>query len=133
MLVTLFGPPGAGKSTLGDRLECLHGFFHIALGRLLKEEAFQKEIGIDGAVVMEAVQTGRTISHAPLFDWLDTAIPESKRPVGVEGYPREHRALPRFNLLAAKVQQTRKLVAAHIALSANESRIRLMKRSRVDD
>lgn len=46
MIVSLFGPPGAGKSSAGDWLSAKHGFLHLPLGRILKDEAPLKTIGV---------------------------------------------------------------------------------------
>ncbi|WP_370986705.1 nucleoside monophosphate kinase [Bradyrhizobium sp. DN5] len=133
MLVTLFGPPGSGKSTLGDHLEGSHGFTHIAIGRLLKNEAFRNQIGVSETRVMTAIQTGRTISFDPLFDWLDQTVLDLNKPIVIDGYPRESRALPRFNILANKLKGKRAVLAIHLPLTFTDSRNRLARRGRSDD
>jgi adenylate kinase family enzyme len=103
MLVTLFGKPGAGKTTLGDFLAQHDGFQHLALSRLLQSPKFLAEVGIDSRDMHKAIAAGVTISTSGLFDWLDNTITTATRPIVVDGYPREPIALERFNLLAAKL------------------------------
>lgn len=84
-LVTLFGRPGSGKTTLGDTLASDHGFEHLPLGRILKMREILAEIGIDPAAMERAVAAGRTIDADLLYPWLDRRIISSPSPVVVDG------------------------------------------------
>lgn len=133
MLVTLFGPPGVGKSTIGDWLEAKHGFRHLALGRILKDPDRVAEIGISPEQVAQAIRTGTTITSTRLFDWIDGVVLNEPRPIVVDGYPREPHALPRFNALVDQVPSTKTVVGLHLSCTALTSMDRMRSRGREDD
>jgi adenylate kinase family enzyme len=133
MLITLFGKPGSGKTTLGDFLELKHGFIHLALSRLLRDEKFLTEVSISRTEMAQAFSAGATISAPSLFDWLDRAILRSHSDVVVDGYPREPAALIRFNALARQLVGEREVVALKILCSRGEAMKRIAARAREDD
>lgn len=133
MLVSLFGRPGAGKSTLGDFLASEFGFLHLPLGRLLQLPGVLEEIGVDRKKLIDAVQTGRTICDERLFDWIDKKILKSNKPVVVDGYPRTNNALVRFNELASAMSSERTIIALRIEASTQISAERVKARNRSDD
>lgn len=132
MLVSLFGRPGSGKTSVGDWLATTYDFYHLPLGRLLKDPANVDAMGIRPALVAEAIASGRTIDDDRLFDWLDREIENSARPVVVDGYPRVPAGVAFFNRLAERLPATR-IVALHLCCSPDTSLIRTMHRARDDD
>ena len=78
-LVSLFGRPGAGTTSIGDALDERHGFSHLALGRMLRDPNILAEIGIDPLAWGRAVASGHTIDDDRLYSWLDRRI-ESANP-----------------------------------------------------
>lgn len=132
-LVTLFGRPGSGKTTLGDALAADHGFQHLPLGRMLKKAEILAEIGIDPAAMERAVVTGRTIDADLLYPWLDRQIISSRSPVVVDGYPRVASAVPHFNALAMRLAEDGAVVALHLDCPVHISEERVIARGRDDD
>lgn len=132
LLVTLFGRPGAGKTTLGDRLEEA-GFLHLALGRMLKDPQTLCEMGIDPMDMARAVAAGRTIHHQGMYDWIDARIASSTTPVVVDGYPRVPAAVPHFARLVESLPSETAVVALILACPELEARRRVVERGRPDD
>lgn len=133
MIVSLFGPPGAGKSSVGDWLATQHGLLHLALGRVLKDEAQLEAIGVSREDARHAVQAGRTINSEPLLDWLDRVICAEARPIVVDGYPRVPNALARFNRLVEELAPSRVAIALHLRCTVATSFARMRARGRSDD
>jgi adenylate kinase len=133
MLVTLFGPPGSGKSAVGDFLHREQAFLHLPIGRLLKTRSFIDEIGINADEMNNIIATGKTVSSRPLFDWLDSTILKGQNGVVVDGYPREPSALPRFCALVEHIHPRRVIIALHLECSLEFSTQRVLTRGRSDD
>lgn len=132
MLVSLFGRPGAGKTTIGDALASRHGFVHLPMGKLLKDANVVREIGIDAEAVARAIATGRTINDPALYPWLDAQI-RANAQVVVDGYPRGTTSLAPFCELAANLPPDRRIVALHLDCPPAETQVRLNLRARSDD
>lgn len=133
MLVTLFGPPGVGKSTVGDYLHSNFEFTHIAIGRLLKSPEFVQSLDLSWNKVSLALRTGATISSPQLFDWLDSQILQGSDRIVIDGYPREPNAVKRFNSFIDQLALTSEAVALHLRCSLTVSSNRLVARGRSDD
>lgn len=133
-LVTLFGRPGSGKSTVGDGLANHFGFVHIALGRELQKADVLADIGISADSMAQAVATGRTIDDPRLYPWLDARIQASAAPVVVDGYPRIASALPFFNALAVRLAgEGGQTVALHLEAARETADTRVVLRDRAND
>ncbi|GJD51122.1 Adenylate kinase [Methylobacterium crusticola] len=133
MLITLFGPPGVGKTTVGDWLASEYGFRHYALGRLLRDPVAAARIGLDLDTIDAAIRSGRTIRSPALWRWLNTVLPSSSVPVVVDGYPREPGALGPFNELVRALPAGNRVVALHLTCSPQISAQRMIARGRSDD
>lgn len=132
-MLTLFGPPGVGKSTLGDLLEREAGFVHLALGRMLRNGTLVSAAGLEPKMVRRSLATGQTITGPALFSWLDREIEASRNPVVVDGYPREPAAIEPFNALVRRLYPRRPTLAVELVCEEGELRRRLGLRGRVDD
>jgi adenylate kinase family enzyme len=132
-LITLFGPPGSGKTTVGDWLEACYGFLHLPVGRVLKDSSKVAEIGLDPGDVERTVRSGRTINDPRLLRWLDDAIVSSPRPVVVDGYPRVAAAVEPFNQLINGTLAATEVIALHLECSAATAAARIVQRARDDD
>ncbi|RWC53040.1 nucleoside monophosphate kinase [Mesorhizobium sp.] len=133
MLVSLFGRPGAGKSFVGDWLEQTHGFDHLALGRLLKQPAILREIGIDPYEMAKAIESGRTITNVRLYSWLYDGIMTSRAPVVVDGYPRAANSIEPFKRLVEALPVTRRVIALNLLAPPDVTAVRIGARGRDDD
>lgn len=133
MLITLFGPPGVGKTTVGDWLASEYGFRHYALGRLLRDPVAAARIGLDPDTIDAAIRSGRTIRSPALWRWLNTVLPMSGVSAVVDGYPREPGALGPFNELVRGLPADDRVVALHLVCSPQTSAERMMARGRSDD
>ncbi len=133
MLVTLFGPPGVGKTTVGDWLASEYGFSHYALGRLLRDPLAVARIGLDPDAIDAAIHSGKTIQSPALWRWLNSELPSSRAPVVVDGYPREPCALGPFSELVRTVPANNRVVALHLTCSPQTSAGRMIARGRSDD
>jgi adenylate kinase family enzyme len=131
-LVTLFGRPGAGKSTLGDELAARYGFTHFALGAMLKNPDTLREIGIDPRDMAQAVASGRTVTSPTLYPWLDKAIHGNDRVI-VDGYPRANISLAPFDALVRSLPANREIFAFVMNCPTEVSHPRLRMRGRADD
>ena len=133
MLVTLFGKPGAGKTTLGDFLAQHDGFQHLALSRLLESRHFLAKVEMILVTCTRPLRQERP-STSGLFDWLDNTITTATRPIVVDGYPREPIALERFNLLAAKLSvMGRPVTALRLICSRVLAMERILARGRPNE
>ena len=131
-LISLFGRPGSGKSTIGDMLAEQHGFVHLPLGKLLKDPAIVHEIGIDPDAMARAIATGRTIRDPALFPWLDCQI-RSQPLVVVDGYPRGAGSLGHYVDLLSSLPPNRPVIALYLVCEPVHTRPRLARRARADD
>lgn len=131
-LISLFGRPGSGKTTIGDFLAEQHGYVHLPLGRLLKDPAIIDEIGIDPDAMARAIASGRTIRDPALFPWLDRQIRSQQRVV-VDGYPRGADSLSPFLDLLSLLPPSRPVIALFLACEPVHTRPRLARRARADD
>jgi adenylate kinase family enzyme len=133
MLITLFGKPESGKTTLGDLMESQEGFLHLALSRLLKRNSFLSLVNIFPEDVEHAMNTAQTITSPFLFDWLDDTIANASRSVVIDGYPREPIALERFNSLARRLSARRQVIGVRLICPRQVAIQRLLARKRPDD
>lgn len=131
-LITLFGRPGAGKSTVGDRLAAQHGFVHLALGAMLKDPQILEEIGIDPLEMEQAIASGRTVKSTKLYPWVDARI-RSCAAVVVDGYPRATVSAAPFTELVESLPPDRDVFALLITCPTEITHARLNQRGRADD
>jgi len=131
-LVSLFGRPGSGKTTIGAALADRHGFLHLPLGVLLKDPEIVKQIGIDADAMAEAIKSGRTVNDPALYPWLDNQV-RSHRKVVVDGYPRGVTSLDPYAQLIETLPSTRSVLALHLDCTALVANARLKLRARSDD
>jgi adenylate kinase family enzyme len=131
-LVTLFGRPGAGKSTMGDELAARYGFTHLALGAMLKNPEVIREIGIDPLEMEQAIASGRTVRSPKLYPWLDERIRNSEAVV-IDGYPRAANSAVPFAALVQSLPPIREVFAFVMNCSTDVTRARLKIRGRADD
>jgi adenylate kinase family enzyme len=131
-LITLFGRPGAGKTTLGNELAARLGFTHMALGAMLRDNYVLREIGIEPEEMERARTTGRTVTNPRLYPWLDARIRETAKVV-VDGYPRAQNSLTGFNRLVHSLPTSRPVYAMILNCPLEVSHLRLQARGRDDD
>ncbi|PSJ36626.1 nucleoside monophosphate kinase [Allosphingosinicella deserti] len=131
-LITLFGRPGAGKSTVGDLLAERHGFVHLALGKMLKDPAVLGEIGIDPDEMRAAIASGRTVTSERLYPWLNERL-RAMPDIVVDGYPRGSNSAGPFAALVDSLPGRRAVVALHLDSPTDVTHPRLAKRGRADD
>lgn len=131
-LVTLFGRPGAGKSSVGDELAARHGFTHLALGAMLKSPDILREIGIDPLEMEQAIASGRTVTSPKLYPWLDEIIRRNDAVV-VDGYPRAAISAAPFAALVQSLPPTRSVFALVMNCPTEVTHPRLRTRGRADD
>lgn len=109
-----------------------HRFVHLPLGRMLKNPAIVKEIGIDSDAMANAIATGRTIRDPALFPWLDDQI-RSLPLVVVDGYPRGAGSLEPYTDLLSSLPSDREVIALYLVCEPAHTRPRLARRARADD
>lgn len=131
-LITLFGRPGSGKTTVGDALQ-EQGYRHLAMGRLLRDPTILADIGIDREEMKAAIASGRTIRNANLYPWLDKQIAKFPGSVIVDGYPRVASAVDSFNYLASTLLPKTTVIALHLRCPAEQAGQRVSRRGRDDD
>jgi len=88
MHIVLFGPPGAGKGTQGDRLASSLGIVHIATGDMLRKAvADQTELGLQAKACMDA---GKFVPDALVIGLIEATItrPEAANGFLLDGFPR---------------------------------------------
>ena len=132
-LVSLFGPPGAGKTTVGDWLSSEQGYTHLPIGRLLRTATSVSEIGLDLGDIEHAIKSGRSINDGRLVSWLDQKIEASEVPVVVDGYPRVKSAVDPFNRLVERISTEFRVVILHLNCLPETSAERIRLRRRSDD
>jgi UMP-CMP kinase len=131
-LVTLFGRPGAGKSTVGEKLAACYGFTHLALGAMLRSIDTVREIGLDPLEVEQAISSGRTIKSPKLYPWLDERI-RGNDAIVVDGYPRAAISAAPFAALVESLPPTRDVIALVMNCPTEVTHPRLRRRGRPDD
>lgn len=131
-LVSLFGRPGAGKSTLGRGLFEQHGFLYLPLGDMLKNPRVLAEIGISPEEMRAAIESGRTVTSERLYPWLDERIRDAPTVV-VDGYPRATNSLTPYAALVRSLPPAREVFALHLHCPTLVTHPRLAERGRSDD
>lgn len=131
-LVSLFGRPGSGKSTVGRSLAERHGFLHLPLGDMLKDPATLSNIGIDPDVMRAAIESGRTVTSEKLYPWLDQRI-RAATAVIVDGYPRAANSLASYVALVDSLPIERRGYALYLESPTAITHPRLAARGRSDD
>ncbi|MER9618654.1 nucleoside monophosphate kinase [Mesorhizobium sp. M0207] len=131
-MITVFGRPGAGKTTLGNELAIRLGFTHMALGAMLRDADVLKQIGIEPEEMERARASGRTVTNRGLYPWLDAQIRGTDRIV-VDGYPRARNSMTSFDRLVRSLPASRTVSAIVLHCSVDVSHPRLQSRGRADD
>lgn len=131
-VVSFFGRPGAGKSTIGRYLAERHGFLHLPLGDMLKDPATLAAIGIDPDEMRAAIESGRTVTSEDLYPWLDRRIHEAPSVV-VDGYPRATNSLAPYHALVGSLPAGRRAFALYLDCPTAVTHPRLAARGRSDD
>jgi adenylate kinase family enzyme len=91
-----------------------------------------REIGVTREEMTRAIASGRTITNARLYPWLDCRIADASGPVVVDGYPRVGNAVAPFNRLVDSLATT-KVYAIHLVCPEEVAGVRVRMRSRPDD
>lgn len=84
----LFGPPGSGKGTQGEKLMNHYGLIHVSTGNLLREEiAKQTALGLEAKQFMEK---GKLVPDAVVIGMIDSMIDNNPEAKGFlfDGFPR---------------------------------------------
>ncbi|WP_442921049.1 ATP-binding protein [Mesorhizobium sp. Cs1321R2N1] len=131
-LITIFGRPGAGKTTLGNEVAVRLGFTHMALGAMLRDVDVLKQIGIEPEEMERARASGRTVTNRRLYPWLDAQIRGTDRVV-IDGYPRARNSISSFDRLVRSLPTSRIVSAIVLDCSVDVSHPRLHSRGRADD
>ncbi len=101
MIVLLFGPPGSGKGTQGERLSALQGWQHIAAGDLLRAEV---QSGSDlGRRVSGYMDSGELVPDDLIVELVMPHIVAAQQAGGViiDGFPRTMRQALASRVIAA--------------------------------
>jgi adenylate kinase len=88
MRLVLFGPPGAGKGTYGERISRKYGIPHIATGDLIREEMRR---GTErGRRLAEYVGKGKLVPDAEVLGMLGErlSLPDCSKGFVLDGFPR---------------------------------------------
>jgi len=88
MHIVLFGPPGAGKGTQGDRLAEAFGIIHIAMGDLLRKAVTdQTSLGLKAKASMDA---GKFVPDDVVIGMIEESItaPAAANGFLLDGFPR---------------------------------------------
>jgi len=88
MHIVLFGPPGAGKGTQGDRLAEAFGIIHIAMGDLLRKAVTdQTSLGLKAKASMDA---GKFVPDDVVIGMIEERItaPAAANGFILDGFPR---------------------------------------------
>ncbi|MDQ1159579.1 adenylate kinase family enzyme [Sphingomonas sp. SORGH_AS 950] len=131
-VISLFGRPGAGKSTVARSLAERHGFLQLPLGDMLKDPATLANIGIDPDAMQAAIASGRTITSEKLYPWLDQRIHAATALI-VDGYPRAANSLAPYAALVDSLPIERSVFALYLECSTAITHPRLAARGRSDD
>lgn len=131
-VISLFGRPGSGKTSLGEILDRDHGFVHLPLGMLLKDPTIVASIGIDPEAMRMAIASGRTINSDALYPWVDAQIADSRRIV-IDGYPRSASSIVPFGAMLEGLPRQRLVAAVLLDCPTDVTRPRLGRRGRSDD
>lgn len=131
-IISLFGRPGAGKSTVCRHLAERHGFLHLPLGDMLKDPDTLANIGIDPDEMRVAIETGRTVTSEKLYPWLDSHL-RAASAVVVDGYPRAANSLAPYAALVDSLPAGRNAFALHLNCPTAVTHPRLHARGRSDD
>jgi len=88
MRTVLFGPPGVGKGTQGDRLAEKLNIIHIATGDMLRQAVSEKtEFGLQARACMDA---GRFVPDEVVVGMIEERITQTEAVNGfvLDGFPR---------------------------------------------
>jgi len=88
MRIILFGPPGSGKGTQGDLVECRYGFPKISTGDLLRRAVRERTpLGIEAEAMMNR---GELVSDEIVLGLVREKIasPDVRRGYLLDGFPR---------------------------------------------
>ncbi len=88
MRTVLFGPPGVGKGTQGDRLAEKLNTIHIATGDMLRQAVSEKtDLGLQAKACMDA---GKFVPDAVVVGMIEERITQSEAVNGfvLDGFPR---------------------------------------------
>ena len=88
MRLVLFGPPGSGKGTYGERISARYGIPHIATGDLIREEIRR---GTErGRRLAEYVEKGLLVPDEEVLAILKErlSLPDCSRGFVLDGFPR---------------------------------------------
>ena len=125
MNIILFGPPGAGKSTLGNKLVDTYGFIRISTGDIIRQHI--KEDTALGREAKSYIENGTLVPDALAMGLVRSYVGEKTTGFLFDGFPRTQvQAVYLDSIL--KIHSVINLVSNDDELVA-----RLLRRGRSDD
>lgn len=113
MIITLFGPPGAGKGTQAQRLSAKFNIPHLSTGDMLRDIA--KSHSKIGQAIAETLAQGHFVSDEMALDMVKERIsrPDCAQGFILDGFPR---TVPQARDLSALLASLDRTLTAAICL-----------------
>ncbi len=105
MNIILFGPPGAGKGTQGDKIVSSFNLFKLSTGDLLREEVKKKnELGLE---IKALIDKGKLVPDEIIYNLIIKILSNKKfyNRIIFDGYPRNLNQAKNLDILIEKYKQ----------------------------